>query len=69
MYVNEYTRIHLGDNKWVLATNLEMYPGTMAIIPAAHSPKQQGYIFWPVKKILPPPSKIFPCFCGFFAII
>ena len=28
----------------------------------------QGYIFWP-EKFPPPPSKILPCFCGFFAII
>ena len=28
----------------------------------------QGYIFWPARKNLPPPSKILPCFCGFFAV-
>ena len=26
----------------------------------------QRYIFWPGRKILPPPSNILPCFCGFF---
>ena len=32
------------------------------------SPKIQGYIFWPARKISPPLSKILPCFVFFFAV-